>query len=211
MRKRRIFDQRVTYTNPRYEMVFIYWQLNLKGLYLQVVFVQRWSLKGGVNPLNPSDLSTFHSTIPFHWIQMPSYWTRLSYQQDTWNWGSQPYTNLHTRGVAYSVSQRLLAWHLHTGFYISTNNWLWATRPCQNHMVTSTCSFSNGPWGCFVHVLHITFRWNIHLHIAEWAYNLFLQSCYHTESMAWPSLIYCLFPVPKFSTNWWGQEVTINY
>ena len=41
------------------------WQLNLSGLYLQVVFVQRWSLKGGVNPLKPSNLSTFHS-IPVH-------------------------------------------------------------------------------------------------------------------------------------------------
>ena len=30
-----------------------------------MVFVQSWSLKGGVNPLKPSNLSTFHSS-PFH-------------------------------------------------------------------------------------------------------------------------------------------------
>jgi len=34
-------------------------------LYLQVVFVQRWSLKGGVNPLKPSNLP-FHHSIPLN-------------------------------------------------------------------------------------------------------------------------------------------------
>ena len=49
---------------------------NLGGLYLQVVFVQRWSIRRwkpirSVQLITIQSIPPFQSTIPFHWIQTP--------------------------------------------------------------------------------------------------------------------------------------------